>query len=142
MYKRYENKGITLIALVITIIVLLILAGISLSMLSGNNSILVNATKARRDTAVGYVREEVRVAVNTAFTEYHSKVATKTLGESESLQSITDAALTNVKDNNANNSEVKVEYNGGVFTAQYKNDTSLSLKGTLSSDGIFTWEIE
>ena len=37
------NKGITLIALVITIIVLLILAGVSIAMLSGENSILRRA---------------------------------------------------------------------------------------------------
>ena len=36
MLKNQINKGITLIALVVTIIVLLILAGISISMLSGN----------------------------------------------------------------------------------------------------------
>ena len=35
--NRKDKKGITLIALVITIIVLLILAGISISMLSGDN---------------------------------------------------------------------------------------------------------
>ena len=37
MLKNQINKGITLIALVVTIIVLLILAGISISMLSGDN---------------------------------------------------------------------------------------------------------
>ena len=42
---KNNNYGITLIALVITVIVLLILAGISISMLSGDNSILSNATK-------------------------------------------------------------------------------------------------
>ena len=47
-YKR--NDGITLIALVITIIVLLILAGISITMLTGNNSILNQATNASRET--------------------------------------------------------------------------------------------
>ena len=36
MRKTNENKGITLIALVITIIILLILAGISVAMLTGN----------------------------------------------------------------------------------------------------------
>lgn len=35
-----ENKGITLIALVITIIVLIILAGVSIAMLTGNNGII------------------------------------------------------------------------------------------------------
>lgn len=35
-----ENKGITLIALVVTIVVLLILAGVSISMLMGENGII------------------------------------------------------------------------------------------------------
>ena len=38
--KTIKNKGITLIALVVTIIVLLILAGVSISMLTGENGIL------------------------------------------------------------------------------------------------------
>ena len=41
-----NQKGITLIALVITIIVLLILAGVSIAMLTGENSILVKAKSA------------------------------------------------------------------------------------------------
>ena len=47
---KNNNYGITLIALVITVIVLLILAGISISMLSGDNSILSRATQARTKT--------------------------------------------------------------------------------------------
>ena len=46
-----NNKGITLIALVITIIVLLILAGISIAMLTGNNGLLTKANDAKKDTA-------------------------------------------------------------------------------------------
>ena len=44
---KKSSKGITLIALVITIIVLLILAGVSITMLTGNNSILQKATDAK-----------------------------------------------------------------------------------------------
>ena len=44
---RKNNRGITLIALVVTIIVLLILAGISISMLTGQNGILNRATEAK-----------------------------------------------------------------------------------------------
>ena len=40
MRKTKENRGVTLIALIVTIIVLLILAGILVSMLTGNNGIL------------------------------------------------------------------------------------------------------
>ena len=37
MLKKKENKGITLIALVITVIVLLILAGVTIAAISGDN---------------------------------------------------------------------------------------------------------
>ena len=48
--KNRWNKGITLIALVITIIVLLILAGVSIAMLTGDNGILTKATEAKNET--------------------------------------------------------------------------------------------
>ena len=50
--KNMRNRGITLIALVITIIVLLILAGVTIAALSGDNGILRNAGKAKEETEV------------------------------------------------------------------------------------------
>ena len=60
-----EQKGITLIALVITIIVLLILAGVSIAMLTGENGILTKATQATEETAKGEATEAVKLAVST-----------------------------------------------------------------------------
>ena len=58
--KVKENqKGITLIALVITIVVLLILASVSIAMLTGDNGILKRAGDAKIETAVGAVKEQV-----------------------------------------------------------------------------------
>ena len=48
--KRTKQNGITLIALVITIIVLLILAGVSIATLTGENGILTRANDARENT--------------------------------------------------------------------------------------------
>lgn len=62
-FVRNEDLGITLIALVITIIVLLILAGISISMLSGNNSILQKATDAKTKTERTTVIESAQVDI-------------------------------------------------------------------------------
>ena len=45
---NYSQKGITLIALVITIIVLLILAGISIAMLTGKNGILAQKMQSQK----------------------------------------------------------------------------------------------
>ena len=43
-----EVKGITIIALVITIIILLILAGISIATLTGDNGLIKNARRSKR----------------------------------------------------------------------------------------------
>ena len=53
-----RNKGITLIALVITIIVLLILAGVAIAMLSGENGILKKAAEAKTNTDKSTAKEE------------------------------------------------------------------------------------
>ena len=66
MFK--EQKGITLVALVITIIVLLILAGVTIAALSGPNGILSNATQATEDTAISEAKEAVTMAINTLLT--------------------------------------------------------------------------
>ena len=57
-----NNRAITLIALVITIIVLIILAGVSITMLSGNNSILNQAGRARDITSEKSISEGVQLA--------------------------------------------------------------------------------
>ena len=58
MTKRLNtSKGITLIALVITIIVLLILAGVAISMLSGENGILKKAAEAKTKTEQAQTNE-------------------------------------------------------------------------------------
>ena len=61
--KLRETKGITLIALVITIIVLLILAGVSIATLTGQNGILNQANKAKNDTGREAAKEKVAVEV-------------------------------------------------------------------------------
>ena len=59
-----NNKGITLIALVITIIVLLILAGVSIAMLTGDNGILTQATNAKDETAKAEAIERMNMELN------------------------------------------------------------------------------
>ena len=56
--KTIKEKGITLIALVITIVVLLILAGVSIATLTGDNGILTQATNAKETTQQAEEKEE------------------------------------------------------------------------------------
>ena len=66
--KFKKNKGITLIALVVTIIVLLILAGISITMLTGQNGILNRAGEAKSANGVAQGEELIKVSVMDALT--------------------------------------------------------------------------
>ena len=70
-YKVKTNKGITLIALVITIIVLLILAGVTIAMLTGNNGILTKVKEAKEKTKQAeqeetYALENVLNSINSS----------------------------------------------------------------------------
>ena len=64
-----NQKGITLIALVVTIIVLLILAGISIAMLTGENGIIRNAQKAATYNAYAGAEEQFKLAYMAVRTE-------------------------------------------------------------------------
>ncbi|MBR3163516.1 MAG: hypothetical protein IKF17_05410 [Clostridia bacterium] len=61
------NKGITLIALVITIIVLLILVGITIASLTGENGLLSRATEAREETERAQEKEQIDLAVIASY---------------------------------------------------------------------------
>lgn len=60
---KRNNQGITLIALIITIIVLLILAGISIASLTGDNGFLSKASTAKDATKQEEGREIIRLAI-------------------------------------------------------------------------------
>lgn len=62
MFKK--EKGITLVALVVTIVVLLILAGVSISLVLGSNGIVKKAQDAKANYAAGAKADDS--AMNTA----------------------------------------------------------------------------
>ena len=63
---RSNNKGITLVALVITIIILIILAGVSISMLIGNDGIIQKAKQAaeKTDRAIQKEQQDLQILLN------------------------------------------------------------------------------
>ena len=72
-----NQRGITLIALVITIIVLLILAGVSIAMLTGDNGILKKASNSATETNLAADKEAAITDLNAAYTAYmEAKYAT------------------------------------------------------------------
>ena len=127
-----NNKGITLIALVITIIVLLILAGVSIAMLTGENGILTRAEESDLETARAEVVERVNMELSAQLANAMSGVkfddATKintNLGTvdgyvinavvssatSYDVENIVTITVTSTEDTEMNNKVGKIEYN-------------------------------
>ena len=75
--KNMRNKGITLIALVITIIVLLILAAVSIAMLTGENGILTRAN----ETKIKQSHATVVEAISLKYNEYQIEIQTSETNE-------------------------------------------------------------
>lgn len=84
-----NNKGITLIALVVTIIVLLILAGVSIAMLTGQNGILNRASQATWQSKLGDAESTVALTVSNYLADYYS---VKYAGGTSNLTGVTSTA--------------------------------------------------
>ena len=113
-----NNKGITLIALVITIIVLLILAGVSIAMLTGQNGILNQATQAKTETAKAEAVEKINMALSAAYAE--AKNPTQPVTPSEATIKAYDTTLTQANGYTiaADTSKVTISYSkDGITTS-------------------------
>lgn len=111
---RKNQKGITLIALVVTIVVLLILAGVSIAMLGGENGLITRAQEAAEETRGASVEEERDLwKANQYLDDYAS-------GSSESLQELIDRLVEqgllteDEKDEILGNEEKGIEATGQV----------------------------
>ena len=67
-----NQKGITLVALVITIVVLLILAGVTISMVMGPNGVLTNSQIAKEKSAKGTANDALSTALSSISTNYYA----------------------------------------------------------------------
>ena len=117
-----STKGITLIALVVTIIVLLILAGVSIAMLTGNNGILTQGKRAKEEQAHAAVKEGIMLLYN----EYKTKQEVN----ASKVQEETKVASTEL---------VKIAENEGAEGATENLGTFkdfIQSKNIINSDGI------
>ena len=102
-------KGITLIALVITIIVLLILAGVSIAMLTGQNGILTQAQNSKQVTEKAEVKERAQTDIVGLQTATQSTEISKI-----ALKGILNKYFENVPEEIKSDTEItaKAEYGG------------------------------
>lgn len=76
---KNKEKGITLIALVVTIIILLILAGVSISTLGGENGLITRAIQAEREQKKAQYFEEIKLEIFAEQAERQSKAKEEVL---------------------------------------------------------------
>ena len=148
--KKCTNKeGITLIALVVTIIVLLILAGVTLSLIAGSDGILGKATMAVDKNEIAMIKERVELKIAEDVEKFHeekyvdysidnSMVAYEYLknntdktikkGEEEYTIIYTDSTDSNKPDDN----KIQVNY--------VQKGTQLSITGKISQTGVIVWD--
>ena len=128
------NKGITLIALVVTIIVLLILAGVSIAMLSGENGILNKASEAAVETRISSAKEIAVIDLADVIAEYYYQkyvVVNNTVVE-ESLQGF-------IQDNWATSDATQYTVTSGSVTITPKLADGADVTGTVQADGTILW---
>ena len=131
-----KQNGVTLIALVITIIVLLILAGVSIAMLTGDNGILTNATKASEATDRENAIESIDVALQAIKAEAAGKAAENTSydasGDIDHLKSEEVIGDTIASEEDG----YSIIESGSVITITYVNtSTGVSVKGSIDVSG-------
>ena len=128
--KNLKNqKGITLVALVVTIIVLLILAGVSLSLVAGSGGILGRATNAVDKNLIATIKEnvELKVAEEVEYF-YEDKYVNRTIDNATTaLEYISGTdAIANYADAAAQKTEMvtRTQFKSGGATYRIVYDTT------------------
>lgn len=88
-----NQRGVTLIALVVTIIVLIIIAGIAIAALMGDNGVIKRSKEAKKEQIVGEVKDEIVLAVASA----------KMLAEQKTVENSGFSASKDLKGSNSAN---------------------------------------
>ena len=150
--SKQSKKGITLIALVVTIVVLLILAGVGISMLSGENGIIKQAQEAKYKTQEEGAKEQIGVEVTGSY-GIDGKIDIEQLNENLGhIEGLTykgaSLSATNKIDKLPATVEldgVKVVINGDGSTTEpitgkrYETETKINVEGTpVTVPGNFT----
>lgn len=125
------NKGITLIALVITIIVLLILAAVSIAMLSGDNSILKRAKSSVGYNYVGAAKDEVALAYNAAFANVLAARYDNTIPNNDARRNLSTEFANQINAiSNKHSCTISAPDSNGKVTISYTDDQSTKYETT------------
>ena len=140
MLRRKGNRGITLIALVITIIVLLILAGVAINSIMGQDSAPQKAADARMENDKGAARDAATIKAAEYVQKYYDE---KHVQGNEELIGMTAGEYVAQEMNNQTEGAYKFIVDGmtlKVFSADANVSTDEPIvEGTINDDGTITW---
>lgn len=121
--KKLNQKGITLIALVVTIIILIILAGISISLLLGDNGIITKAQLAGNTYNFAALKEKLQLEILNIRMENMNMTA------SEIIDKLKEANVINNNLQIVENTEYSISYNGNIMDSSGKVVDTFKIQG-------------
>ena len=141
--KKYRNKkGITLISLVVTIIILLILAGITLALTAGSEGILGKASKAVDTNNQANAKEQTELLLMEKQSDYYDeKYVNQTYDDTKGayiLEKLKQEGTTQTQDY-----KIQASDSGTIYVYDKKGSQEIPIAtGTLGEDGKIQWNDE
>ena len=138
---KTREKGITLIALVITIIVLLILAGVAIATLSGENGLFARAKQAKQTQTESEIKEKLNLSIQELQVEKLAEATLNDITQEWLTQKLSEYNPILKEDGTTNSKKVTLQKNGIIKT--YMIDENLNITEVENEGGIdFSYEIK
>ena len=140
MNKLKENKAITLIALVITIIVLLILTGVAINSIMGQDGSPEKAAQAKIENDKGAARDAATMLVAEKIQDYYEEKYVKSNPE-DKYKGTKLAYLESKLSSSANVTRdgYTIVVSGGAITATKTGESTAFVEGKVSPEGVISW---
>ena len=120
--KSKKERGITLIALVVTIIVLIILAGISINLMFGANGLIQKAKQAKIEYEESNIREKVEMLLSEySMKEKYDNIALLGFLQQKKMEQKIDKVI------DKENGTIEIELDGYIVVVQEKNLTIIEI---------------
>lgn len=132
-----NQKGITLIALVITIIVLLILAGVSIAMLTGDNGLLTKSDEAAMDNVIAGAKDEISLESQAYMATYYENKYVKNESGANPQNTVQGKLAEYLGEDGKTVKDCTVEISDNKVTITYE---TRKVEGNIQSDGTLKWD--
>lgn len=136
MKNLRNEKGITLVALVVTIIVLLILAGVSLSLVAGGDGIIEKASTSVTASNIATAKDAVNLKASELITEYYG---IKYTGDSGEIDGYSNAGAYVAAKLPSTYAGYTATVSGTTITMTNQKDSSDTFTGTILNNGGIDW---